>query len=146
MNNYYQKLCLVNPHLFDSSKVINQHFRSALLGKEYPEYESITIFDLSDWKHQRMFRFALETHTESLNFILQNGIVYTYLEFDKMLSNGELQKITGGMTSVDLGSVTSSEEYSYQKHPPQSQEFPYNPADCFAVLSNQVFSVGHSMP
>ena len=104
MLNFYQKLCLVNPHLFGSREVIDQHFRSGLPVNEYLEYRSVKTFDLrGDARQQWRFRLALETHSDTLSFILQNGIVYSYQEFQKMLSNGELEKITGGVAQVDLG-------------------------------------------
>ena len=104
LGNYILRLCLVSPHLFDSSKVIDQHFRSGLLVNEYLEYRSVKTFDLrGDAVQQWRFRLAVETHSDTLSFILQNGIVYMYQEFQKMLSNGELEKITGGVAQVDLG-------------------------------------------
>jgi hypothetical protein len=125
MLNYYQKLCLVNPHLFDSSKVIDQHFRSGLIGKKHLgnrrnvkssitstlaknddlEYESVCLLNLCDNRDKRMFRLALETHSDTMSFIFQNGTISTYLEFQKMLSNGEFQRITGGATSVEMGHI-----------------------------------------
>ena len=125
MPNYYQRLCIVNPHLFGSREIIEQHFCSGLPGKKHLghhrnvkssitstlakindlHYESVFVLNLCDNRDKRMFRLALETHSDTLSFMLQNGIVCTYLTFNKMVSNGELQKITGGATSVELGHI-----------------------------------------
>ena len=103
MLNFYQKLCLVNPHLFGSREVIDQHFRSGFPGNEYLEYESVITLDLNKVRHEWIFNIAKEKFSNSLSFIIQNGIGYSYQEFKKMLSNGELEKITGGVAQVDLG-------------------------------------------
>ena len=141
MLNYYQKLYIVNPHLFGSREVIEQNFFSGFPSKEYLHYESVLLLNLCDHRHQRLYRVALGMCSESLRFLLQNGIFYKYSEIQEMISNGEFQKITGGATSVDLGWVTFSEEYFYRLHPQQSQEFPYNQAGYSVVLSNLVCSV-----
>jgi hypothetical protein len=71
---------------------------------EYLEYRSVKTFDLrGDAVQQWRFRLAVETHSDTLSFMLQDEIVYSYQEFQKMLSNGELEKITGGVAQVDLG-------------------------------------------
>ncbi len=103
--SFYQRLCLVNPHLFGSKDLINQHFHSGLLGKEYPEYESIITLDLNNVFHQRIFDDTQIRFSDTLSFILQNGVICTFLTFKKMFSNGELQKITGEATSVELGHI-----------------------------------------
>ena len=111
LGNYILRLCLVNPHLFDSSKVIDQHFRSELPVNEYLEYRSVKTFDLrGDAVQQWRFRLAVETHSDTLSFILQNEIVYTYQEFQKMRSDGELEKITGGVAQVDLGYLSRNKQ------------------------------------
>jgi hypothetical protein len=104
-HSLYQKLYIVNPHLFGSREVINQQFHKGLLGKECPEYESIITLDLNNVFHQRIFYDTQTRFSDTLSFMLQNGIIYTYLTFQKMFSNGELQKITGEATSVELGHI-----------------------------------------
>ena len=105
MPNYYLKLYIVNPHLFGSREVIDQHFRAGFPGKEYLHYESVYLLNLCDNRDQRLYRVALKTCSESLPFLLQNGIFYKYSEIQEMINNGEFQKITGGATSVDLGHI-----------------------------------------
>jgi hypothetical protein len=125
MLNYYQRLYIVNPHLFGSREVIDQHFRSGFPGKEYLghhrnvessitstlakindlHYESIYLLNLCDHRDQRLYRVALKMCSESLPFLLQNGIFYKHSEIQEMITNGEFQKITGGATSVDLGHI-----------------------------------------
>jgi hypothetical protein len=105
MLNHYQKLYIVNPHLFGSREVVDQHLCSAFPGKEYLHYESVFLLNLCDYRDKRLYRVALEMYSESLRFLLQNGIVYKYSEIREMSSNGEFQKITGGATSVDLGHI-----------------------------------------
>jgi hypothetical protein len=95
----------VNPHLFGSREVVDQHFCSGFPGKEYLHYESVFLLNLCDYRDKRLYRVALEMYSESLRFLLQNGIVYKYSEIQEMSSNGEFQKITGGATSVELGHI-----------------------------------------
>ena len=141
MLNYYLKLYIVNPHLFGSREVIEQNFCSGFPSKEYLHYESVLLLNLCDHRHQRFYRIALGMNSESLRFLLQNGIIYRYSEIQEMISNGEFQKITGGATSVDLGWVTLSEGYFYRLHQQQCPEFPYTRAERSVVLLDQVFSV-----
>ena len=117
---HYQRLCTVNPHFLESSEIIDRHFRSGLPSKEHLghhsnvessivstlafmndlDYGSVRTLDLSDEHHQRMFKWVLKLYSDSLSFLLQNGIVYKYQELQKMFINGEFQKITGGATQV----------------------------------------------
>ena len=105
MLNYYLKLYIVNPHLFGSREVIEQNFFSGFPSKEYLHYESVLLLNLCDHRHQRLYRVALGMCSESLSFLLQNGIFYKYSEIQEMITNGEFQKITGGATSVNLGHI-----------------------------------------
>ena len=57
MPNYYQRLNIVNPHLFGSREIIDQHFHSGFLGKEYLGYHrnvessiTSTCQLISEWK------------------------------------------------------------------------------------------------
>ena len=123
MPNYYQRLNIVNPHLFGSREIIDQHFHSGFLGKKSLgyhrnvessitstlakindfDYESVSVLNLCDHRDQKSYRVARGKYSKSLLFLLQNG--YKFSEIQEMISNGEFQKITGRATSVDLGHI-----------------------------------------
>ena len=94
MPNYYQRLNIVNPHLFGSREIIDQHFHSGFLGKKSLgyhrnvessitstlakindfDYESVSVLNLRDHRDQKSYRVARGKHSESLLFLLQSRL------------------------------------------------------------------------
>lgn len=118
----YSKLCIVNPHLFEASGSIDHYFRTGVNDKQHVGTHkhvvpSITLqlafkfnlldrtlntLDLTEKKHQIMLEWVLKKHSTTLNFLLQNGMVYKYQDLLRMFRDGEFEGITGGATKVSF--------------------------------------------
>ena len=133
MKHHYQRLCCVNPHLFEKDELITQHFQLKLADEHrYAErhkhvgssialqlglihgidWNRLQVLHLEKPKHQIMFEWALNRYSNTLEFLLQNGAVYRYNELQKMFHNGVFQKVTGGCTQVSFYEY----EYDYGIH------------------------------
>ena len=133
MKHHYQRICCVNPHLFEKDELITQHFSLKLADEHrYAQHHKhvgssialqLGIIHGIDWnqlqtlhldksKHQGMFEWVLKRYSNTLEFLLQNGVVYRYQELQKMVQNGEFQRITGGATQVSFYEY----EFDYGNH------------------------------
>jgi hypothetical protein len=130
LDYHYQRLCIVNPHLFKAENFIDEHFQKRLPDDRHSEHykyvgSSLTLqlsflydidvkhihtLHLDKPKNQEMYEWVIKTYPRTLAFLLPDGLIYKYHEIPKMLVNGEFKRIAGKMTQVSF----SQYEYGIQ--------------------------------